>query len=141
MRILLTISLLFALCGSSVAQDQHIIDSLKAVIEAAKHLPNRQAGDTSVCNAYLSWGEEVYLNDPDTALILWQNAHDIAKENLASGLPAGQAGPPTTLEKKYLSLLAEALNNIGYIYKSQGDIPKGLEYYHKKFDNKRRNRR
>ena len=27
--------------------------------------------------------------------------------------------------------IATSLNNIGYIYRSQGDIPKGLEYYHK----------
>ena len=27
--------------------------------------------------------------------------------------------------------IATSLNNIGYIYRNQGDIPKGLEYYHK----------
>ena len=41
------------------------------------------------------------------------------------------AGQPTTLKTKYLSYLADALNNIGYIYMNQGDIPKALEYYHK----------
>ena len=106
------------------AQDERAIDSLKSVIEEAKH-------DTLVCSAYLSWGMEFYLNSPDTALVLWQKAHEIAKDNLAQGpssLPDRQAG---ALEKKYLSSLADALNNIGYIYHNQGDITKALEYFHK----------
>ncbi len=139
-------TLLILLLSHSVqAQDQHItsgersrtIDSLKSVIDLAEH-------DTSVCIAYLSWGEEVYLNNPDTALILWQKAHDIAERNLASSPPTSSADGSSkanaeeeasakagTLHKKYLSTLADALNNIGYIYENQGDIPKGLEYYHK----------
>ncbi|MBL4657816.1 MAG: tetratricopeptide repeat protein, partial [Flavobacteriales bacterium] len=104
------------------------VDSLKKVIQKAEHLPAGQAGDTSVCRAYLAWGEEVYLNNPDTAIILWQNSHDLAEKNLVSGLPDGGAG---ALEKKYLLFLAEALNNIGYIHDDQGDIPKALEFYHK----------
>jgi len=94
-----------------------VIDSLKSIIELEEH-------DTLVCKAYLDWGEEVYLNNPDTALILWQKANDLAEKNLA-------ASPSTSLEKKYLSSLADALNNIGYIYMNQGDIQKGLEYYFK----------
>ena len=99
------------------AQDRRTIDSLKSVIEDAKN-------DTSVCEAYLLFGEQVYLSNLDTALILWQNAHDIAKKNLA-------ASPTTSLKKKHLFFLAEALNNIGYIYGEKGDIQKQAEYYHK----------
>jgi len=114
---LFTILLILLLSYSAKARDQHIIDSLKSVIEKAEH-------DTSICNAYLGWGEQVYLGNPDTAVILFHKARETAEGNLASG-------PRTALEKKYLSSLADALNNIGYIYDSQGDIPKALEYFHK----------
>ena len=93
------------------------IDSLKTVIQNAKH-------DTSVCDAYLALGEQVYLRNPGTALLLWQKAQDLAEKNLANS-------PRPIFEKKYLLALSAALNNIGYIYKNQGDIPKGLVYYHK----------
>ena len=52
-------------------------------------------------------------------------------QNIFSSLQAGQAILPPTLEKKYLFFLAEALNNIGYIYKHQGGISEALEYYHR----------
>ncbi len=108
------------------AADKHLIDSLKLVIEEARH-------DTLVCDAYLSWGMEAYRSNPDTALILWRKAHDIAKVNLASHPPDNNQG--IILEKKYLSLLADALNNIGVYYMNQGDIQKGLEYYLKSLKN------
>jgi len=111
---------MFLLTFAVHALDQGGIDSLKSVIETTEH-------DTSVCDTYLRWGEEVYIANPDTALILWQKAYDIAKKNL----PNGQSVPLPALEKKYLSSLADALNNIGYIYQSQGDIQKGLKYYFK----------
>ena len=117
-RVLRTSLFVIQLFCCSMAQGQTTkIDSLKAVIEAADH-------DTSICNAYLILGEEIYLNNPDTALIIWQMANDLAQGNLDND-------SPPTLEKRYLSFLANALNNIGYIYKNQGDIPLALEYYHK----------
>ncbi|MBL4656897.1 MAG: tetratricopeptide repeat protein [Flavobacteriales bacterium] len=100
--------------ASSGRQDQHVIDSLQLVIEEAKH-------DTSVCSAYISWGEQVYLNDADTALILWRKGYDIAKENLAAASPL--------VNKRYQSTMAEASNNMGVIYEKYGDIKRGLEYY------------
>ncbi len=108
---------------------------MKSVIEKGEHLPDGQAGDTSVCNAYLSWGEQVYMSNPDTAVILFHKARETAERNIDSGHPptssAEALAKAGTLHKKYLSSLADALNNIGYIYNNQGDIPKGLEYYHK----------
>lgn len=132
MKLAHLIALLIILTCSAKTRGQHVtsgegsrtIDSLKLVIEKVEH-------DTSVCQAYLSWGEQVYMSNPDTALVLWQKALDIAARNVLQGpsnaLPAGQAG----LEKKYLSALADALNNIGYIYGEKGEITKALEYYHK----------
>ncbi|PCH91756.1 MAG: hypothetical protein COB85_08780 [Bacteroidetes bacterium] len=110
------IALLFSLSAiTAQAQSSRIVDSLKSVIIEAEH-------DTSVCNAYLIWGEQVYMNNPDSALILFQKSHDLAEKNLT-------VGHQPTLQKKYLWSLAEAQNNIGYIYNSQGNMPKALEYY------------
>ena len=108
--------------ASAGKQYQRVIDSLKSVIEQANH-------DTSVCNAYMSWANQVYLKNPDTALILVQKVADLAQQNLRSSLPASHRDP--AIEKKYLFILSEALNNIGYICKNQGDIPKALVHYHK----------
>ena len=99
------------------------VDSLKSVIETAMHLRNSPARDTSICRAYLDWGEQVYLSNPDTALILWQRAKVIARKNLKANQLT------VILKKKYLSSLADALNNIGAIYNYKGNIAKGLEYY------------
>jgi serine phosphatase RsbU (regulator of sigma subunit)/Tfp pilus assembly protein PilF len=39
--------------------------------------------------------------------------------------------PPAQVKKKLLVSFAAALNNIGFTYMNQGDIPKAIEYYHK----------
>jgi len=121
--------------GSTDKQDQRVIDSLKSLIETAEYAcPGPCPGDTSICHAYITWGEQVYLSNPDTAMLLFHKVREIAEKNLDdsqfNGLPAsgGQAG---ALEKKYILYLAEALNNIGYLYMNQGDIPKALDYHFK----------
>ncbi|PCH91452.1 MAG: hypothetical protein COB85_09030 [Bacteroidetes bacterium] len=105
---------MFLLTCAVDAQDKGAIDSLKSIIEEAKH-------DTSVCNAYLGWGERVHLNNPDTALILWQNAQEVAERNLATT-------PPPALKVKYSLLLANTLNSIGYIHFGHGKIEESLDF-------------
>lgn len=39
--------------------------------------------------------------------------------------------PSETYKKKLLTALAEAINNIGYYYDMQGDVPKALSFYNK----------
>ena len=102
---------------SSYAQDQRVIDSVKIVIQNAKH-------DTLVCNAYMAWGEQVYLNNPDTALILWLKAEDIALRNVDNN-------ETESLKIKYLLLVADAQNNVACIHYAHGKIEKGLEYFFK----------
>ena len=118
--IILALFLPFLWKGSGVGATK-TIDSLRQVIKTAKH-------DTTRINAYLAWGEQVYMDKPDTALILWQQSLSIADKNLTgfknlSGLPA--------LKDTLLKQKASALNNIGYIYNNQGDIPKAIEYINK----------
>lgn len=89
------------------------MDSLKLALKNAKH-------DTMRCNI-LSLLIELEGDDN-----VWPKYNDelglIAKENLAK----------SELNKNiYLKHLAYALNNIGYLANSQGDIPKSLEYFRK----------
>lgn len=92
------------------------LDSLKLAFKKAKH-------DTTRIQIYLSWGVQIYLQQPDSALVLWEKASNIAKYNLEK---RPQEQIQSTLIKKYL---AESLNNIGNIYFNQGDITKALDYW------------
>jgi len=103
--------------GSLYAQDR-VIDSLKLALKNSKH-------DTTKAQVLLAWGEQIYLQQPDRALVLWKKAIELAEQNL----PELQKGD---IEYKTFNYsLAASLNNIGFIYQNQGDIPKGLECYHK----------
>ena len=120
-KILFILSILLILFKTITAQDNHTIDSLKQVIKTAKH-------DTTRINALFKLGEQLIFSNPDTTLIIEQQALSIADKNLTgfknlSGLAA--------LKDTLLKQKASALNNIGYIYMNQGDIPKALEYLNK----------
>jgi len=99
-----------------------MIDSCKAVIETAKH-------DTTICRAYVLWGELVHLINPDTALHLFQKARETADRHLVDW-KAGLADKPfTAIKRKYLLFLSDALNNIGYMNGEKGNIQKQSECY------------
>jgi len=103
--------------ATSGGQDQQVIDSLNQAYSKAKH-------DTDKITSLFALSDELIDYVPDTTLIINKIALAIAERNLTSG-------HPPALHKKYSSSLATALNNFGYIYDVQGDIPKALEYYHK----------
>ncbi len=116
---------MFLLTFAVHSQAQRIVDSLNQSFRSAKH-------DTDKINCLFALGEALIGSDPDTVLIIQKIAEQLAEKGLVSGplstLPDRQAG---LLKKKYLFSLAEALNNIGYIYDDQGEIPKALEYYYR----------
>ena len=118
-------ALLFLTAFEVHGQDRRVIDSLKSIIEVAKH-------DTSICAAYLSWGEQVYLSNPDTTVILFHKTLETAQRNLPPSASLNdEQDEPTHLEKRFLFFLAESMNNLGYMCNQKGDIPKALEYWHK----------
>lgn len=90
-------------------------DSLKLAIKNAKH-------DSIRCDIYLSWGEEIYFEFPDSALSLWEKAETLSKKNMAED---------KSRKKIFLIRLANAQANIGTIYHHQGKIPNALEYLYK----------
>ncbi len=91
-----------------------ILDSLKITLKNARH-------DTTRCAVYNALGEQIYLDRPDSSIILWHTARILAEKNIANNV---------ALRKDYSKYLAVSLNNIGFGYTSRGDIPKALEYLH-----------
>ncbi|MBL4658049.1 MAG: tetratricopeptide repeat protein [Flavobacteriales bacterium] len=65
----------------------------------------------------------LYLSNRDTIIPLCIKAKEIAERNLATN-------PTGILKNRYLLCLADALNNIGFVYNSQGNIPQALENFH-----------
>ena len=90
------------------------IDSLKQVIESAMH-------DSSVVKAYMAWDNIIYISDPELDYELNKEIIEICNKNLADELSAKSN---TFFQKR----LAVSLNNIGIIYKDQGDYPKAIDH-------------
>jgi len=110
MRVFSVIILFIFLYLSCLSQDQNKIDSLQEVInriESSNKTPC--AADTGIINAYILWGDEFILSNPDSTLRLNEKAKLIA-EKLLDTKPSGSVNRVT---KEYISV---ALNNIGYIY-------------------------
>jgi len=99
------------------SQNQKVIDSLKSVIINSKI-------DTVKINALLYIGEQFILSNPDTTLIYEQRALDLSNSFL-------KQNNSEVVKKSLYRQKADAINNIGYILKMKGQIPKALEYYHK----------
>lgn len=92
------------------------VDSLQKVLQKAKH-------DTTRAFVYLTLSEELYLSDIDTVLPLCFKAIQIAD----AGLNKANASE----KQSFLISKAGAMNNIGYVYKQQGDIAKALDWYNR----------
>lgn len=100
--------------------EQHQIDSLNKVIT------NPKSHDTSIVSAYVWLSEALYVSNLDTLIPLCEKAKSIAET-------AKLTQPSTPILRSLNTSLAGALNNIGYVYDTQGNIPKALEYYHKSY--------
>ncbi|PCH66208.1 MAG: hypothetical protein COC01_08665 [Bacteroidetes bacterium] len=95
------------------------IDSLRTAYQTATH-------DTTKINALNSWGEEIYLTNPDSALTLLKKAKELSIKNLIENLDKSEF---LNVQNAFKKGLATAYNNIGTIYNGQGEIEKALEYY------------
>src|ERR1035437_1676184 len=90
-------------------------DSIQKVLITAK-------SDTTLAAAYVALTEELYLSNIDTVLPLCNKAIQIIDSKLAKSNDAEK--------KSFLTTKANALNNMGFVYKEQGNITKALEWYH-----------
>ena len=100
-------------------QQKHI-DSFNSVIQSAVH-------DTAVAKAYYNLSEILYLSNIDTLRVLCEKSAEISRLNLKKNLNDQEV-------ITFKTILAGSYNNLGYYYKSNGDIPKGLEYYYKSLE-------
>ena len=105
------------ICGKLLSQSR-IIDSLKLALSNSKN-------DTASLLLILTWGQQVYSQDPDSSLVLWKKAKDLAENNLAKLSTSQQT---YGVFKRYLG---ETLYNFGSYYFAKGDNVNALEYYHK----------
>ncbi|MBL4624124.1 MAG: hypothetical protein JKY42_03150, partial [Flavobacteriales bacterium] len=116
--------ILFFLISSTVSfgqfsdEEQRQIDILNTIIN------NPESHDTSLASSYVELSGILYISNLDTVMPLCAKAQEIAEKALESR-------PSSPIANSLLKALAGAINNIGYIYEQQGDIPLALEYYHK----------
>ena len=115
MRYFLTCSCIIFASLVCQAQSRERIDSLKNIIS--------HGIDSSVIQAYVMWGEEVYLQHADSALSLFEDAVTLARLMLEENDESNQYRISLT---KSLSM---AINNIGYMHRIRGNIIEALEYY------------
>jgi two-component system NarL family sensor kinase len=102
------------------AQNIKQIDSLKHIIETAKH-------DTTVVNAYMFWDELIYSTDPDLDLEINKKIETICTKNLEKILNEPE-------EKAYQLDLAFVLRTIGNTYYSKQDYLVAIRYYTKSYN-------
>lgn len=91
------------------------IDSLNQIIHNAKH-------DTLVADAYSELSGLLWRSNIDTLRVLGEKIVNICEDNLKKELTLKE-------QIRFKKLNADALNNIGYVYRKQGDNALALKYY------------
>jgi two-component sensor histidine kinase len=102
--------------GQFSETQQKKIAELTQTIKEAKH-------DTLLAKSYYELSEILYVVKLDTIISLCNKSIDIIENNLNKNISKKEI-------ISFLTTKANCFNNIGYVYKSHGDIPKALEYYH-----------
>jgi len=105
----------FACFFNKAAKADNDLDSLKNAIEHSKNSINR-------ADAYVELSEIVYQTNRDSVIILCTYALRILDTALVDSSRASH--------RMVLNIKAHALNNIGYVFYSKGDMPKALDYYY-----------
>ena len=97
---------------------QKIVDSLYHEVKTSKY-------DTTIAASLVSMSEAMYVHFIDTIIPLCNKAIEICERNLQK----------KNLTKKEINSFkitqSAAINNIGYVYGSYGDMHKQLEYFEK----------
>ncbi|MFY9310993.1 MAG: tetratricopeptide repeat protein [Bacteroidia bacterium] len=111
---------IFLICvGTAKANPQgntFKLDSLNKLLANSSH-------DTTKAAVYVALSDELYISKFDTVLPLCLRAIDIVEKALTTANPAEK--------NSLLYTKANAFNNIGYVYKQQGNTTKALEWYDK----------
>lgn len=112
-RSIIAIFIIF-LCHSTKANNQHVIDSLNKIISTSND-------EQSLCAAYNSLGEEIYLDKPDSATACFRRSLRLAELSIDNNPKMD----PKRLRKAKVNL-ATALNNLGLMLSNKGRIEEAL---------------
>ncbi|MGE0560890.1 MAG: tetratricopeptide repeat protein [Flavobacteriales bacterium] len=106
-----------------VFSQQYSEDELTEINQFNAQIANKTSADSTLAKAYLGLGEILYVANIDTLLSLCNITIDISKKNLA------RKNLSTNEKKLFLGTLSDALNNVGYVYKTKGNIKLALKNY------------
>jgi two-component sensor histidine kinase/Tfp pilus assembly protein PilF len=105
--------LVFCFITFGVYAQTPVIDSLKIVIKTPEN-------DTGVAEAYLAWGEQIIWTRTDTAIVLFNQALDLA-------LTQGQEPHRTSIEKKaFKRIAANVYNDMGVLLTRNGQFKEAI---------------
>jgi tetratricopeptide (TPR) repeat protein len=90
------------------------LDSLKQIIAHPNH-------DTSLVHAYYRLGEKIFLDQPDSATILWKKAFALCEGKLSE--------KSSSLQKFYLRYKGFLYTSLGAIAENKGDQSGALNYH------------
>lgn len=90
-------------------------DSLRVELAKAAH-------DTTRMKIFLLLGDEYFITDPQKSIVEIESALQLAEKHQHSTDP--KVNRLARLKK------AEALNNLGYVYRQLGDLGKAVEFYY-----------
>ncbi len=113
------IFIIFFACSNFAIYGQSNIDSLKLALKNAKV-------DSTKCVTLIALGEEVYLEEPDTAISFWKQAGDLAKKIVE------QYSSPI-VKNRFLSAYATCLSNQASIYSDRDNIALSVSYCNEAF--------
>jgi serine phosphatase RsbU (regulator of sigma subunit)/tetratricopeptide (TPR) repeat protein len=122
-KFLFIISVVIAF-SNNVFSQQYSEEELNDIKKFNTDLANKKNHDTTLAKAYLGLSEILYVANLDTLAPLCFKAKEIAERNLSKKNLSKKE------RKTYLGIISDALNNIGYVYKTKGDIDLALKYYH-----------
>ena len=146
LRLISVLLLCGVLFNVAQAQKQQKIDSLLNLLKTAKE-------DTNKVNHLYNLGRELMYSNPDTAMILGNQALSLSEKATSKKHIADsyhiialayflKGNYPSSLENNFKALalreeladksgVAKSLGNIGNSYMHQADYPKALDYYFK----------
>lgn len=94
------------------------LDSIIGTFKNAKH-------DSIKMSSLNAWGEQMYLQKPDSALVLWNTANGLAEKGILT------AKKGSAEYKSYQKSSGNILVNMSYIYQMMSDLPKSVEAINK----------
>jgi len=109
----------------SFAQNHNSAAYFNKIEQAKKQCNTPCLNDTVIIKSYLAWGDDIYLQYPDSALHLWLQAEKLSTDLLSEVELSDQ---DIIGLKKHLNY---AISSIGYIYDNKGNIDSALFYYEK----------